>query len=1070
MKRKLLMLMFCSLLALTGYGQSKKVTGKVSDEKGVAIPGVSVIVQGGGGTAQTDLYGNFTLTVDKGKTVMFKSIGYKEYSVQIGNENTLNIILEESVRELDGVVVVGYGTLKKEAITGSVSSITAADIEKRPVTNALVALGGSAPGIQLNNSYGEPGTAPSIRIRGYGSINGTSSPLIVVDNAIYSGSINDINPIDIESISVLKDATSASLYGSKGSNGVIIITTKKGKNSTPTINAVLNQGWYTRGIAEYDKVTPAEYMEVAWLGYRNQLMTNNSALTQAQANATASANLVSTFLKTNIFNAPDNQLFDANGKLVTNEIKGTYAEDLNWFDPITRSGNRSDFNLNGQSGNEKSSLYYSMGYLDEEGYIKTSDYTRYSGRVSGNLNPKSYLRAGFTINGAYSIANNTTGSGSGFTTPWNYARNVAPIYPVHAHDLSTGNYILDADGNQIYDNGVNSRLQYVGRHVIWENELNMDRTFQTSLNSQAFVEVNFLKNFKFNTTLSDLLRNSEQRTYNNGIIGDGQGNNGRGSRTIYRRNEFTLQEQLTYKKSFGKHNFDALLGHENYYYRYNYLYGYKANQTFAGQVDLVNFSQITSLTDYEHNDRTESYLGRLRYNYNEKYYLEGTYRNDGTSRLHPDNRWGSFWAVGGTWIVSKENFFSSINSVVNDLKLRGSYGQTGNIASVGLYGYKALYSLVQNQNNAAFIKSQNENPELQWEGQRARSFALEGRFFNRLNLTAEYFDKGSDGLIFDVNLPLSAGATSSTSGVSIITKNIGKVRNSGIELSADVDILKDGNFKWNFGVNATFLSNKILSLPEENRANGIISTPFKYVEGRSVYDYFLYQYAGVDMMTGQALYYADDATYSPTNTTGAHYPFLVNINGVNYTRNASYAKRDWSGSAIPDVFGSFNTGLSYKNFSLSTTINYSIGGKGFDYSYISLMGVTSTPSSVHKDILKSWNGIPEGMTATSPDRINRDAVPQINYTNSQYNNNSVSNRFLFNNSSLIIRNVALGYDVPKSILSKLNIRKASINFLADNLATFSHMKGYSPEQTFGGYSENEFVPSRTFSIGLNIGL
>ncbi|QPH37923.1 SusC/RagA family TonB-linked outer membrane protein [Pedobacter endophyticus] len=1073
MKKNLLIFIFflCAFLSFDGYGQTQKITGKVLDNEGLAIPNVSIVIQGSSTSSQTDLYGNFSLSADKGATLIFKSLGFQDQTVVVGDQARYTVKLQDAVRNLDEVVVVGYGSLKKEAITGSVSSITAADIEKRPVTNALVALEGSAPGLQINNSYGEPGSAPSIRIRGYGSINGTSTPLIVLDNVVYTGSVNDINPNDIESISVLKDATSSSLYGSKGSNGVILITTKKGKNGKSTLNLNVNQGLYTRGIPEYDKVTPQEYMGVEFLGYRNQLLTANPTLTVAQANATVNANLVPTILRTNIFNLPDNQLFDANGNLLPNaQIKGSYAEDLDWFDAISRNGYRQDYNLSGQAGNEKSNLFYSAGYLDEQGYIKTSDFERFTGRVSGSISPRSWIKAGFSLNGNYQVSNNTTGSGSGFTTPWNYARNIAPIYPIHEHNLTTGDYILDATGNRIYDGGANSRTQYVNRHIIWENELNMDRTYQNSLISQGYVDINFLKDFKFSTIASNSLRNSEQRTYNNAIIGDGAGNKGRGSRTIYRRNELTLQQQLTYKKSINDHNFDFLVGHESYFYRYNYLYGYKTTETFAGQVDLVNFTQITNLTDYEHNDRTESLLSRLRYNYKEKYFVEGSFRRDGTSRLHPEHRWGNFWSVGGTWLVSKEDFFSSISDYVNDLKIRGSYGKVGNIASVDLYGYLPLYTIGQNNNIAALYKSQNEARDLQWEGQRATSIALEGRFFKRLNLTVEYFDKGSDGLIFDVNLPLSAGATSTTSAVSTITKNIGKVKNSGIELSADVDIIKNSEFKWNFGANATFLKNKIVALPEENRANGILSNPFKYMEGHSVYDYFLYQYAGVDMMTGQALYYADDATYSPTNTTGAHYQFLVNVNGTNYTRNAAYAKRDWSGSGVPDVMGSFNTSFDYKGFSLSALFNYSIGGKGFDYSYIGLMSVTATPSAVHKDVLNSWNGIPEGMTLTSPNRINPDATPQINFTNSQYNNSSVSTRFLQNNSYFVIKNIALGYTVPQSVTRKLDLSRLSFSFLVDNLATFTGMKGYSPQQTFGGYSENEFVPARTFSLGINIGL
>lgn len=1058
-------------IASAAIAQNRTITGVVTSKAdGLPLPGVSVKIKGVNVGVSTNTDGKYVIVVPAKSILEISSLGFATQTFTVGTSNTLNASLEADSRDLNQVVVLGYGSQKKEAITGSVLAVTAADIEKRPVTNVLAALEGIGTGLQISNSYGEPGSGPTIRIRGFGSVNGNQSPLIVLDNVIYSGSLNDVNPNDVESITVLKDATSATLYGSRGSNGVIVITTKKGKGAGSTMTVTANQGLYTRGIPEYDKVNTEEFMEVMWKGYRNQLITNTPTLSQEQAGLNATANLLPSILRTNIYNLPDNALFDVNGKLLPEaQIKGTYAEDLDWFGAITRKGHRQDYNLSGQNGSEKSNLYYSVGYLNEEGYVTTSALQRISGRVSGNVTPRKWLKTGFSLNGGYQVGDYTNGSGSGYTTPWNYARNISPIYPIHQHDPVTGNYVLDASGSRVYDAGDDSRQQYVGRHLIWENELNMDRTYQNSLNSQGFVEISFLKDFKFNFTASNLLRNTENRTYDNAIIGDGRGAGGRAARTIYRYNQSTLQQQLTYNKSFKSHNFDILVGHESYFNRYNYLYGFKAKQTFAGQEDMVNFSQITSLTDSRYDEAQESYLSRARYNYKEKYFVEGSFRSDGTSRLHPSNRWGNFWSIGGTWLVSKEDFMASTSNYINDLKIRASIGRVGNIASVGLFGYMPLYSISQNNNMAALYKSQNGNNDLKWEGLRANSVAIEGRFFNRLNLTLEYYDKGSDGLVFNVNQPLSAGATSTTSAVSIITKNIGKVRNNGLELSLDLDVLKKKDFEWNAGLNVNLLKSRIQELPQENKANGILNGSFKYMEGKSIYDYFIYQYAGVDMMTGQALYVADDKLFDPNNVLGAHHPFLVNINGVNYTRNAAYSVREYSGSAIPKVFGNFSTNFNYKNFTLSAIFTYSIGGKGIDNSYMSLMSATATPSALHKDILGAWDGVPEGMTLTSPDRINKDAIPQVNFVNSQYNN-ATSTRFLRDNSNLVIKNIAFGYKLPQSIVRKLDVSRISINLLADNLATFNGLKGNSPEQGFNGISANEFVPSRTFSFGINIGL
>lgn len=1070
MKQKLLsfVFVFFCLLGFT-WAQEKTLTGRVTDAQGTPLAAVTVVVQGTTLATQTDNYGNYLIKGEKDKQIVFKLIGYSDKSIIVGDNLRYDVQLDYSNVGLDEVVVTAYGSQNKEAITGATANISAKDIEKRPVSSVTAVLEGAAPGLQVNNSYGEPGSNPSVRVRGFNSINGDSNPGYVLDGVFYQGNVSDLNPADIESVSVLKDATSAALYGSRGANGVIVITTKKGRKGTADLGVIVNQGLFTRGIPEYDKLNASEYMGVAWQGYRNQLMTANPTWSMAQANASATTNLIPSILKSNIFNVPDAELFDADGNFNRNaSILGDYANDLDWFDAISRNGYRQEYLLNGRGGAEKGSYFFSLGYLDEEGYIKTSDFNRLSGRLSAEITPKSWLRAGMSMNASHQKGNNTTGSGSGFTNPWNFARNIAPIYAMHEHDPATGDYLTDVTGNRIYDDGSLTRNQYVGRHVVWENELNADISKRNTLNSQAFVHVNLLKNLKFSVIGDINLRYNEQRTYNNAIIGDGSGNNGRASRTVYNYKNYTIQQQLNYTNSFaGTHNLDVFLGHENYGNIYTYLYGYKTNQTFAGKKDLVNFTNITSLTDYEQNDKMESYLSRLRYNYREKYFLEGSYRLDGASRLYSGNRWGNFWSAGGTWMVSKEEFLKDV-SWVDQLKLRAATGVVGNIGSLGLYQYMSLYDLAQNNNMAAVYRSNNGNNDLIWEGNRSSSFAIESRLFNKLNLSVEYFDKRSVDLLYKLNLPLSTGSTDNTEGTATIWRNIGEMTNKGVEVAFDVDIVKNTNWTWNFGGNATFLKNNITVLPEENRENGIISSPFKYLEGHSAFDYFLFQYAGVDMMTGQALYYANTDDYDPNASSGAWLAFQTEINGVTYTRNSSYAKRDFSGSSIPKMMGAFNTLVSYNDWSLSGVFTYSLGGKGLDYSYISLMSVGATPSAGHADLLNAWKEAPAGMTETSADRINPDAIPQINYTNSQYNN-ATSSRFLMNNSYFVIKNITLGYRLPQLMLSNLHLSRVNLNFSVENLATFSALKGYSPQQTFGGYSENSFVPSRVFSFGVNVG-
>ena len=1013
----------------------------------------------------TDVNGNFRFdNVPKNAHKMIISfIGMKTEEVDLASNVTVR--LKSDIQALDEVVIqVAYGTAKKTSLTGAISNIDATEIAKRPTTSVVSALEGTTSGIQVNNTYGQPGESPSIRIRGFNTVNGDNSPLYVLDGVPFGGNISDLNSADIESISVLKDAASAALYGNRAANGVILITTKRGKNDRARVNISTTQGIYTRGIAEYDRLGANEWMEAMWQGYRNQLVSTGTPLDEA--NALTSQNLISEVIGYNIYNKANNELFDANGKLVADaRIKDGFKNDLDWYKPIERTGYRQEYVISGDGAYEKGDFYFSASYLNEEGYIKNSGFERLTGRANVNLKPTKWFKTGFSISGTHQVTDLTNGDDTGaYTNPFVYARNMAPVYPVHLHDMSTGDYILDDTGNLVYDDGVeNGRPQNNGRHMIWENELNMDRTYRNTLNAQLYAEINFLKDFTF-TLKGDLnVRNTENRSYDNAIIGDGQGNNGRSSRTIYRYKNYTVQQQLNWRRTFGAHYVDALVAHEAYAYKYNYLYGYKVNETFSGKEDLVNFNEITNLTDYENNYRTESYLGRVRYNFAERYHVEAAFRRDGSSRFHPDNRWGNFWSLGASWIISEENFLKKYDWI-DMLKLRASYGEVGNDAGVSYYGYMSLYTIAQNANQAALYKSQNEASDIKWETTSSFGIALEGTLFDRLNFTFEYFDKRSRDLLFDVNLPLSVGGTTSDSAEATITQNLGSVSNRGVEIDIDGDIIRNRNWVWNLGLNATFIKNKIVRLPEQHRENGLINGTKKYMEGHGVYDFWMYQYVGVDQMTGNSLYLPDLEAYSIEEIPEE---YLVQIGDNYYTTYTTYAKRDWSGSAIPKVYGSISTSLQWKNLAFSALFTYSLGGKIYDYSYASLMGMTSNPSAAHKDILNSWKGIPEGMTEDSPNRIDPNGTPIINYELSS-RNNAQSTRFLTNASYLVIKNLTLSYDFPKSLIQKIDLKSLRLNASVENLATFTHRKGMNPQQNFSGTSSDVLVTPRVFTIGLNV--
>lgn len=1075
-KLKWTMALFMALFVQLSFAQEKTLSGVVT-EAGMSLPGATVIIQGTQNGTQTDLDGQYSIKAKPGDVLVFSFIGLDDVTYTVGAANTYNVTMKADEQVLDEVVVVAYGTASKESVTGAIAMVRSEDIAKRPSTNAIGALEGAAAGIQVNNTSGQPGAEPEVRIRGFTSLKGkvkgvdANSPLYVVDGVPYAGNITDINPSDIESMSVLKDASSTTLYGNRGSNGVILITTKKASKGGGFFNVNVKQGMYNRGIEEYDRIGPDDFMNVMWKGYRNSLVTGGATLDAA--NATANGTLISDILKLNIYNLPSDQLFE-NGQLRSDaQILEGYQGDLDWYKPIERMGYYQDINLTGSVSNEKGGAFFSTGLLNNEGYFNKSDFRRFTGRVNADYQVNDWLKIGTNVSGSHQESNGVPGTredANYYTNPFMYGRTIAPIYPVYLHDAKTGDFVYDENGQKIYDNGERSRNQYVGRHVVWENDLNSTTKVRTSLNGQVYADIKFLNDFTFTVRGDMSIQNSEDRKYENAIIGDGSGTNGRARRDIYKYKTYTAQQLLNWNKDFGDHNLQVLVGHENYSTEYTMLYAIKSNQNFAGMGDLINFNDIVNLYDYKDIYRTEGYLSRLKYNYANKYFVEGSFRRDGSSKFIKENRWGNFWSVGGSWVVSNENFFKS--NIVNDLKLRASYGEVGNDQGAGWYAYQDLYAIAKNGGEAALYKSQNGNKDLKWETSSSFGAAVEARFFNRLNVNVEYFDKQSQNLLFDLNQSLSNGSTSTGVAGSLITSNVGSISNKGIELSVDFDVINNGTWRWNVAANATWMRNKILTLPEENRENGIIEGIYKRMEGKSIYEFYLYQYVGVDQMTGNALYEIDKDKYNVNGSApgkeAVDSNYLVQIGEDYYTSYTTYAKKDFSGNPFANVMGSFSTGVSYKDFTLSGLFTYSLGGKVYDYSYSGLMDVSSRPGALHEDILGSWDGIPDGMTANSPNRIDPNGIPVMDFNRSTYTSGATSDRWLKDASYLVIKNVTLGYDMPKDLLDKLGVNGMTLNLGVENLATFTKVKGMNPQQSFDGRMYDAFVTPRTYTFGVNV--
>ncbi len=1087
---KKLSMLFAGLLLSVGAALAQtKVTGTVvsfEDNEPIIGATIQVVGQAGIGTI-TDYDGNFSLDVPEGvKTLRITYVGMEPLEVAVSSK-TLKIQLRSDEHTLDEVVVVAYGTQKKTSLTGSIQEVKSDAIEMRPTSSVASALEGSVTGVQVNSTVGAPGEDPQIRIRGVGTVNGSSAPLYILDGVPYSGSISDLNPQDIESMSVLKDAASAALYGNRASNGVILITTKKGKQGKMNVTFDVKQGTYSRGIPEYDRLGARQWMEAQWLNLKNNRMAAGDDA--AAAGAYASQHLIADRVFLNIFDKADDALFTADGKLVSDaRIKGTYGEDLDWYKQAIHNGYRQEYNFNANGATEKSDYLVSLGYLDEQGYLKTSGFDRLSARLSANIQPATWLKVGVNLNATHQNFKAGYGTGTANTNPFNFCRKVSPVYPVHAHNIMTGEYYLDGMGQKIYDSGsyidtdgqvVHTRNQYADRHIIWENQLNTDKIIRNTVNSIAYANIILPYNFTFMLKGNLNLSNDSENKYYSAVIGDGKANNGRMRRTDIRQKNYTFQQQLHWRQEYGVHAIDALLGHESYKLTRNYMMGGKDSEIVPSLTNLLNFTQFAQLYDYNDNYALESYLGRVRYGYDSRYNIEFSFRRDGSSRFAKHARWGNFWSTGASWVISNEKWMKQYD-FVNYLKLRADYGEVGNDSGSGLYGYMALYQQDVHAGKGAYFISQLPNEDLKWETGQSWGVAVEGRLFNKLNFDVEYFDRRNKDLIFNVYNPLSAGATDTKVPQSVTTMNLGTISNHGVEISADMDVYKTKEWTINVGASITFEKNKVVKLPEQNR-DGIIDGTKKIVEGRDRYQFYTYTWEGINTKNGYSLYKFNDDEYfftdgdvtygnpKGTELTGSARNAVVVIDGVPYSYLTTYGKREFHGSAMPTAYGSFNFSAKYKAFSLYTLFTYQLGGKVMDSNYQGLMNSQSTPTSLHKDVLKGWTA----EQATADDAINRHGVPVLSdapalASGLEADLNATSSRWLTSASYLILKNINLGYQLPKDLVRKAGIENVMVSLTCENLFTLTARKGMNPQQNFAGTQSATFVTPRIFSAGVNI--
>jgi len=1047
--KKCLVLLSC-LLFMGGslFGQQVTVSGTVTDaDDGLSLPGVTVMVEGTTIGTVTDIDGEYEITVAPDATLVFSFVGMATQQVDVDGRQVINVQMFPDMAALEEVIVVAYGTAERGTFTGSASTISAERIESRPISNVARAIEGTSPGVQVTAGSGQPGSGQTIRIRGFGSLNATNNPLYVVDGVPYDMDINNLNPNDIDNISILKDAAATALYGNRAANGVVMITTKSGDRDRTQFNVNFNQGFSNRAIPEYDRLGPEQWTELAWETLRNELHYHQG-VEMSEANQRASEELIN-HIHYNPFNVADDAIVGTDGRLNPNASLIYSQSTLDWEDAVSRLGNRSDLSMTYSGGTDMSDYYVSLGYLNDKGYIINTDFERLTARLNINSELRDWFSTGINV-GANRVGGNNArdGSTTGFVNPFFFTRNIGPIFPIYQADPTTGEYWLDDDGNKQYDLGNHSQLGLpnrpqgasAGRHIVAETNWNVSEWTRSNLGTRAFGTIHFLDNFSFTANAGLDLNSYLFSGYDNHIVGDGAPD-GRGRRTNTLTTTINLNQLLEYSNRFGAHSIDLLLGHEYYSWNYEYDYGFRQGLVTEGNFHLVNFTTTNSLTSYEHNERSEGYFSNLSYGYDDRMFFSASYRRDGSSRFYEESRWGNFFSLGASWRIDREEFMRDF-AFVNMLMFRASYGQVGNNRGIGYYPWQALYSLNPNANEAGFRQASLPALDLVWESNNTTNVAVEFGLFERLRGEIEFFHRVSSNLLFDVPLPPSTGVLSRD-------ENIGEMFNQGLEMRLAYDFFADRQYQWTLDVNATTFKNEIIYLPQEE----IIQGSKKLMEGRGIYDFWVRQWWGVDPEDGRGLHYAD-TSIEGFNPEG---DYVRVLDGDTLVTGTTYAKWDYSGSAIPDLVGGINNTFRYRNLELSVLLTFQVGGYVNESRYATLMRYSDYGQAMHANLWDNrWQQ--PGDQAKYPRMSQTDVSDYPNF----------STLWQRDASYLNIRSVYLSYNFPVSVAQRLGTQALRVYVSAENLYMFSDLQGMNVQHSFAGVTDNTYSAARTVVLGLNV--
>ncbi len=1076
------------------FAQEKVVSGTVSDDSG-PLPGVTILKKGTttSGT-ETDFDGNYSIKVNTGDVLVFSFVGMETVEKTIGASDRLDVVLQ-SDNLLEEVVVVGYGTTTKKAYAGTATQVSQENLEAKSFANVSQALAGEVAGVQVINSSGQPGSIGTVRVRGYGSPLGNRNPLYVVDGIPFSGTfdLNSINPADIKSTTVLKDATATAIYGSRGANGVILITTKTGSsNEKAQVETEFKSGINYQGIARYDVLTsPEEYIGLVWEGLYNRGVTTNNADPVAFANATLLGDngIGNGYNMWNVATAAE--LIDPSTRSVRPGVQRLFTPER-YADAAFGTGVRTETNVRFSGGSQKSKYFFSAGYLNDKGYSLNSDYKRYTTRMNLNSDVKEWLKVGVSLGYNYSEQTNN-GQIAGSENVFEFADKMAPIYPVYARYPNSAELIPDPlNGGYQFDYGtptgtqngfVRSRPNANLLNPIGSATFDFDGDSTHSLNGNVNLTFKITEDLSFETKFGGQYSYLRRNDMTNHMYGTGANTNGQLNNWDVTRWSKTFLQLLRYRKSFGDHNLEVLAAHESFETMYDQNIVFLQGVIVPGFFNNSNYTLTNgNPSGYRAGSAIESYFSQANYNFRDKYFLTGSLRTDGSSNFNKE-KWGTFGSVGAAWVVSEEDFLQ--NSFISYLKAKVSWGITGDQqGAAGWRGYNT-YNANLIGGGLSLAERIPGNQDLTWETSEMFQTGLEMSFGQYLDVDLDYYIKDTDNLFNNQVVGPSAGIAS-------VRVNDGEVRFSGFEFNVDGHLVNTDNFKLDLSVNGEVLNNEFRRLPIDATSGQpkIIDTGsspdgnYAYAQGRSIFDFYLREWAGVDPTDGAPTwvqYYDDqnengvlddgeesfsvlDENGQELNNTQTLYEYRQLVPGANIqtttTREYSDATQVFNNkSFIPDVRGAFRLAGKLKSFDFSTQFTYSLGGYAYDAQYAELMSdrFGAAGNNFHSDILQRWQQ-PGDVTD----------VPLL-ADNAVVNGTSGSTRFITSTDYIALNNARIGYTVPSTFMPNSGIDLINLWVAGDNLFVNTAREGFNPQAAEAGNSgRRQYAPATTITFGVRV--